>query len=89
MKKKLIFVYQLYNDNHVSVEFSPYSFVLKEYYMGVPLIVGKPKDGVYPWPSKSALQVASIDQVNTSSTTTALNWHHVSGILALPLFVIF
>lgn len=34
MKKNLIFVYRLCNDNTVLVEFSPDFFVVKDYYMG-------------------------------------------------------
>ncbi|KAH0635920.1 hypothetical protein KY285_035606 [Solanum tuberosum] len=71
MKKNLISVYKLCSDNHVSVDFSPYSFVVKDYCTGAPLVAGKPKGGVYPWPSNSTLEAISNAQVNTTSTTTA------------------
>ncbi|MCD9638037.1 hypothetical protein HAX54_021703 [Datura stramonium] len=40
---------------------------------GAPLLEEKPKGGVYPWPSKSALKAISIAQFNTTSITTPLN----------------
>ena len=47
MKKNLVSIYQLCLANNVTIEFSPFSFVVKDYYTEEPLVVGKPKDGVY------------------------------------------
>jgi histone deacetylase 1/2 len=45
MKKNLISVYKLCCSNNVSVEFSPNSFVVKDYSTGEQLVEGQPKDG--------------------------------------------
>lgn len=47
MKKNLISLYRLCSGNHVLVDFSPYSFVVKDYCTRAPMVARKPKGGVY------------------------------------------
>ena len=75
MKKNVISVYKLCSDNHVSIDFSLYSFVLKDFCSEASLVEGNPKGDVYSWSSKSILQVISNTQVKTTSITTTANWH--------------
>ncbi|KAK4477741.1 hypothetical protein RD792_017002 [Penstemon davidsonii] len=51
MKKNLVSVYKLCCTNNVSVEFSPFSFVVKDFRTGAHLMEGKPINGVYEWPT--------------------------------------
>lgn len=63
MKKNLLSVYQLCKSNNVSVEFSHVSDVVKDYLTEEHLVRGKPKYGVYPWPSTASSPWASHTQL--------------------------
>lgn len=49
-KKNLISIYQLCASNNVSIKFSSFSYVVKDYGTGVPLVRGKTRNGLYEWP---------------------------------------
>ncbi|KAH0771220.1 hypothetical protein KY290_015201 [Solanum tuberosum] len=83
MKKNLISVHQLCNDNSVSVTFSPYSFVVNDFCTGAPLLAGKPENGVYPWPS-SLRSPTSPQALTTTTTASASNWHRRLGHPSSP-----
>ena len=51
MQKNLISIYQFCTNNHVSVEFSPSAFQVKDLNTRVILLMGEPKDGIYEWPT--------------------------------------
>lgn len=46
----------------VFVEFSPFSYVVMDYRTGVPLVRGKPKNGLYEWPKN--LSTSSKQTIN-------------------------
>ncbi|KAH0669776.1 hypothetical protein KY285_023930 [Solanum tuberosum] len=84
MKKNLVSVYQRCNDNYVSVTFSPNSFVVKDLCTGAPLLVGKPKHGVYPWPSPRP-SLTCPQALATTTTASASNWHRRLGHPSSPI----
>ena len=51
MQKNLISIYQFSTNDHVSIEFSPSIFQVKDLNTGAILLMGEPKDGVYEWPT--------------------------------------
>ena len=66
MKKNLISISQFYNTNKVSIEFLPFTFLVKNLRTGTPLLMGKTKDGVYEWPVSSPL--LAFFSIKTSSS---------------------
>ena len=47
MQKNLISIYQFSTNDHVSIEFSPSIFQVKDLNTGAILLMGEPKDGVW------------------------------------------
>jgi hypothetical protein len=52
MQKNLISVSKFCKANHVSIEFFPFDFVVKDLRTRAPLMKGANKDGVYEWPAR-------------------------------------
>lgn len=53
MKKNLISIYLFCDTNHVSIEFLPTIFHVKDLTTGGILLIGKTKNSVYEWPTSS------------------------------------
>ena len=72
MQKNLISIYQFCTNNHVSVEFSPSTFQVKDLNMRAILLMGEPKDGVYEWlttfPSLTSSPLLAFSSVKTTSS---------------------
>ena len=95
MKKNLISIYQFCNTTHVSIEFLPTAFHVKDLSMGAILLTGNTKDGVYEWPTSSP-KLSSPLIVFSSIKTTLSEWHsrlghpsspilwHIMSIFSLP-----
>nr|DAD45035.1 TPA_asm: hypothetical protein HUJ06_003265 [Nelumbo nucifera] len=77
MKKNLISIYQLCINNHVSIEFSPSTFHVKDLNTGAILLMGQPKDGVYEWPASSSSSSPLL--AFSSVKTTSSEWHSRLG----------
>nr|DAD26772.1 TPA_asm: hypothetical protein HUJ06_028240 [Nelumbo nucifera] len=77
MKKNLISIYQLCISNHVSIEFSPSTFHVKDLNTGAILLTGQPKDGVYEWPASSSSSSPLL--AFSSVKTTSSEWHSRLG----------
>ncbi|KAK0599109.1 hypothetical protein LWI29_002433 [Acer saccharum] len=56
MKQNLISVSKFCVTNQVTVEFSPFSFVVKDLRTGAQLMQGRTRNGVYEWPSHAQLE---------------------------------
>ena len=79
MQKNLVFVYQLCLANYLTVEFSPFSFAVKDYYTGELLVAGKPKEGVYEWPLPKISPSSSTPTVNFTEFSTVSQWNCCLG----------
>jgi len=78
--KNLISISKFCISNNASIEFLSFLFVVKDLHIGVTLLKGKTKDGVYEWPPSTPLIAFS------SIKTTSFNWHHRLGQYpALPI----
>ncbi|KAJ9547961.1 hypothetical protein OSB04_020504 [Centaurea solstitialis] len=77
MKKNLISVSKFCITNNTSVEFLPFSYLVKDLRTGTTLLTGNAKDGVYEWPptQPKSSPILAFSQVKTTST----NWHHRLG----------
>ena len=71
--KNLISISKFYISNNASIEFLPYTFLVKDLHTWAILLTGKAKDGVYEWPTSTPLLAFS------SIKTTSLAWHHRLG----------
>ncbi|KAH0780739.1 hypothetical protein KY290_000337 [Solanum tuberosum] len=87
IKKNLISVYQLCNQNNVSVKFSPSSFVVKDCRTGALLVAGEPRDGVYEWPikSKSVSTPTSSHSAYSVHLSSVSTWHYRLGHPSSPI----
>lgn len=77
--KNLISISKFCISNNASIEFLPYTFLVKDLHTEAILLTGKAKDGVYEWPTFPSLIVFS------SVKTTSFAWHHRLGHPALPI----
>ena len=84
MKKNLIFIYQFCNTNHVSIEFLPTVFHVKDLSKGAILLTGKTKDGVYEWPISSP-KLSSPLLVFSNIKTTSSECHSRVGHQSSPI----
>ena len=88
MKKNLVFVSKFCQSNHVSVEFLPFSFVVKDLQTGAPLVKGCNQDRVYEWPSHVTSLTPILAFANLK--TSLHQWHnrfgHPSKILQRIVF---
>ncbi|XP_070015851.1 uncharacterized protein [Nicotiana sylvestris] len=50
IKSNLIFVSEFSRDNHSSIEFFPFHYLVKDLSIGASLVRGQNKDGLYEWP---------------------------------------
>ena len=73
IRKKLLSVYRLTNDNSVFVEFHATYCVVKDEETGGPLLRGTVKDGLY------LLSQAHPPKVNMGERTSLNRWHHRLG----------
>lgn len=62
------------------MEFSHVSYIVEDYLTREPLVIGKPKDGVYPWPST----VSSPWPFHTQ-LISIVAWHNLLGHPASPV----
>jgi hypothetical protein len=53
IQKNLVSIHRLTSDNHVSLEYFPRYFLVKDLEMRRVLLRGRCKDGIYPLPSSS------------------------------------
>lgn len=81
--KNLISVYRLCNNNHVSVEFFPASFQMKDLSTGELLLQDKTKDDLYEWPVTAAAAVACY--ASPSPNTILSSWHSRLGHPSPPI----
>ena len=79
MQKNLISIYQFCTNNHVSVEFSPSSFQVKDVNTGAIFLMGEPKYGVYEWPTTFPSITSSLLLAFSSVKTTSSEWHFRLG----------
>ncbi|CAA7017709.1 unnamed protein product [Microthlaspi erraticum] len=75
LKRNLISVYRMYNNNKVSVEFFPTSFQVKDLRTGVRLLQGKTKDELYEWPVTNPIS----NFASPTSKTDTTSWHNRLG----------
>ena len=73
IRKKLLSVYRLSNDNFVFVEFHANYCVVKDEETGRPLLHGTVKDGLY------ILRQAHPPEANIGERTSLNHWHHQLG----------
>ncbi|KAK1441497.1 hypothetical protein QVD17_07436 [Tagetes erecta] len=81
MRTNLISVAKLCRTNQVSVEFFPFHFFVKDLKTGAPLMRGENIHDVY-----YLNRLTSLPQVNATTSTSPLQWHHRLGH---PCFRIF
>jgi hypothetical protein len=79
MQKNLISISKFCTSNHVSIEFLPTTFLVKDICTGATLLKGKTKDGVYEWPVSSPLLAFS------SIKTSLSEWHQRLGHPAINI----
>lgn len=75
--KNLILVSQLCKTNNVSIKFFDLCFLMKDQLMGIVLMCGLNKEGVYEWPLISILNKSPM--VFASNLTSATTWHQRLG----------
>ena len=79
MQKNLISISKFCSSNHVSIEFLPTIFLVKDIRTGAILLKGKTKDGVYEWPVSPPLLAFS------SIKTSLSEWHQRLGHPAINI----
>ena len=84
MKKNLISIYQFCNTNHVSIEFIPAVFYIKDLSTGTIPLTGNTKEAVYEWPTSSPT-LSSLLIVFLSVKTTSFKWHSRLGHPSSPI----
>ena len=78
MKNNLISVSQFFQTNNCSVEFFPFSFLVKDLSTGAPLVKGLSKGNLYELPSQ--LPISSTTAVtNLTTKASADTWHRRLG----------
>ena len=73
--KEPISIYQFCTNNHVSIEFSPFAFQVKDLNTGEILLIGEPKDDVYEWPTTFPSVTSSPLLAFSNVKTTSSEWH--------------
>ena len=85
MQKNLISIYQFCTNNHVSVEFSPFAFQVKDLNTRAILLMGEPKDAVYEWPTTFPSITSSPMFAFSNVKTTSSEWHFRLGHPSLTI----
>ncbi|KAL9997722.1 putative RNA-directed DNA polymerase [Helianthus debilis subsp. tardiflorus] len=85
LKNKLISVAKLCKTNHVSVEFFPTHFFVKDLRTGARLMRGENYLDVYYANLPSSPQI-NAPQINAVSITSLLDWHHKLGHPSIQIF---
>ena len=87
MKQNLILVSKLCSSNNVSIEFLPFSFVVKDLLTGAHLAEGVNKDGVYEWPNYAPIKSLSDSSYLAFATikTNFQDWHNRLGHPSLKI----
>ncbi|KAJ9555883.1 hypothetical protein OSB04_010497 [Centaurea solstitialis] len=60
MHKNIISASKFCRDNKAKLEFSPFSFCVKDLHTGAPLLTGPTKDGIYYWPASTTSPQANV-----------------------------
>ena len=80
--KEPISIYQFCTNNHVSIEFSPSAFQVKDLNTGEILLIGEPKDDVYEWlttfPYVTSSSLLAFSNVKTTSSEWRSRLDHPS-----------
>ena len=77
--KEPISIYQFCTNNHVSIEFSPSAFQVKDLNTGEILLIGEPKDDVYEWLTTFPYVTSSSLLTFSNVKTTSSEWHFRLG----------
>ncbi|KAL4563134.1 hypothetical protein LXL04_027167 [Taraxacum kok-saghyz] len=85
LRNNLISVAKLCKSNQVSVEFFPYSFLVKDLRTGAPLMRGVNINDIYYAARCSLHQLPRIN-FTTTSNTSVLSWHHKLGHPSIKVF---
>lgn len=84
-KKNLLPMYKLCTKYNVSIEFSPFSFVVRDYEMGTPLVTRASKDGLYECSDKITYPLALSTQLSIMATWNCY-FGHPSPLIVCYLF---